>query len=68
MRRHARLPDDRTGEATRVDADEAAPGGVVLIRLLCLRPREAEKTGVGWKVWVLFFLAVWAIFAYVWLF
>ena len=30
--------------------------------------RMAEKTGVGWKVWVLFFLAVWGIFAYVWLF
>jgi blocked-early-in-transport protein 1 len=30
--------------------------------------RMAERTGVGWKVWVLFFLAVWAIFAYVWLF
>lgn len=30
--------------------------------------RMAEKTGVGWRVWVLFFLAVWAIFAYVWLF
>ncbi|KAL6720300.1 protein transport protein bet1 [Lecanora helva] len=28
----------------------------------------AEKTGVGWKVWVLFFLAVWLIFVYVWLF
>ena len=30
--------------------------------------RMAERTGVGWKVWILFFLAVWAIFAYVWLF
>lgn len=30
--------------------------------------RMAERTGVGWKVWVLFFFAVWAIFAYVWLF
>ena len=30
--------------------------------------RMAEKTGVGWRVWVLFFLAVWGIFAYVWLF
>lgn len=30
--------------------------------------RMAERTGVGWKVWVLFFLAVWALFAYVWLF
>jgi len=30
--------------------------------------RMAEKTGVGWKVWVLFFIAVWALFAYVWLF
>lgn len=30
--------------------------------------RMAEKTGVGWRVWLLFFLAVWAIFAYVWLF
>lgn len=30
--------------------------------------RMAERTGVGWRVWVLFFIAVWAIFAYVWLF
>lgn len=30
--------------------------------------RMAEKTGVGWKVWVLFFLAVWLVFVYVWLF
>ena len=30
--------------------------------------RMAESTGVGWRVWLLFFLAVWAIFAYVWLF
>lgn len=28
----------------------------------------AEKTGVGWKVWVGFFLAVWVVFVYVWLF
>jgi len=28
----------------------------------------AERTGVGWKVWALFFLAVIAIFTYVWLF
>ncbi|KAJ9636523.1 uncharacterized protein PV06_01569 [Exophiala oligosperma] len=30
--------------------------------------RMAERTGVGWKVWVLFFVAVWALFAWVWLF
>jgi len=30
--------------------------------------RMAERTGVGWKAWLLFFVAVWAIFAYVWLF
>ncbi|CAD6582228.1 MAG: protein transport protein bet1 [Alectoria sarmentosa] len=30
--------------------------------------RMAKKTGVGWKVWVAFFVAVWLIFAYVWLF
>ncbi len=30
--------------------------------------RMAEKTGVGWKVWVGFILAVWLVFAYVWLF
>ena len=29
--------------------------------------RMAERTGVGWKVWLLFFLAVWAIFVWVWL-
>ena len=30
--------------------------------------RMAEKTGVGWKVWLAFFVAVWFVFAYVWLF
>ena len=30
--------------------------------------RMAERTGIGWKVWLLFFLAVWALFAWVWLF
>lgn len=30
--------------------------------------RMAEKTGVGWRVWLLFFVAVWMLFAYVWLF
>ncbi|KIW68542.1 hypothetical protein PV04_04481 [Phialophora macrospora] len=30
--------------------------------------RMAERTGVGWKVWVLFFVAVWMLFAWVWLF
>lgn len=28
----------------------------------------AERTGVGWKVWLLFFAAVIMIFTYVWLF
>lgn len=30
--------------------------------------RMAERTGIGWKVWLLFFLAVWTLFAWVWLF
>lgn len=30
--------------------------------------RMAERTGVGWKVWVLFFIFIWCLFAYVWLF
>ncbi|PCH07647.1 Hypothetical protein PENO1_011270 [Penicillium occitanis (nom. inval.)] len=30
--------------------------------------RMAERTGVGWKVWLGFFLAVFLLFAYVWLF
>jgi len=30
--------------------------------------RMAEKTGVGWKVWVGFFAAVILLFIYVWLF
>lgn len=30
--------------------------------------RMAERTGVGWKVWLGFFVAVWLIFVYVWLF
>ncbi|KAK2755695.1 protein transport protein bet1 [Arachnomyces sp. PD_36] len=29
--------------------------------------RMAEKTGVGWKVWLGFFVAVFMVFAYVWL-
>jgi blocked-early-in-transport protein 1 len=28
----------------------------------------AEKTGVGWRVWVGFFAAVMLLFIYVWLF
>jgi blocked-early-in-transport protein 1 len=30
--------------------------------------RMAEKTGVGWKVWLGFFAAVSVLFWYVWLF
>ncbi|KAF7504326.1 hypothetical protein GJ744_002446 [Endocarpon pusillum] len=30
--------------------------------------RMAERTGVGWKVWLGFFVAVWCLFAWVWLF
>ncbi|KAL1985543.1 hypothetical protein VTN96DRAFT_7763 [Rasamsonia emersonii] len=30
--------------------------------------RMAERTGVGWRVWLLFFIAVFFLFAYVWLF
>lgn len=30
--------------------------------------RMADRTGVGWKVWLGFFAAVWLIFVYVWLF
>ncbi|KAJ9194286.1 hypothetical protein DTO164E3_7392 [Paecilomyces variotii] len=29
--------------------------------------RMAERTGVGWRVWLLFFFAVFLLFAYVWL-
>ncbi|KAF9887671.1 protein transport protein bet1 [Aspergillus nanangensis] len=29
--------------------------------------RMAERTGVSWRVWLLFFLAVFLLFAYVWL-
>lgn len=28
----------------------------------------AERTGVGWKVWLIFFAAVIFVFLYVWLF
>lgn len=28
----------------------------------------AERTGVGWKVWLAFFVAVIMLFTYVWLF
>ena len=30
--------------------------------------RMAQKTGVGWKVWVGFFAAIIFLFCYVWLF
>ena len=30
--------------------------------------RMAEKTGVGWRVWLGFFAFVWCVFVYVWLF
>lgn len=30
--------------------------------------RMAERTGVGWKVWLGFFFAVFLLFFYVWLF
>jgi blocked-early-in-transport protein 1 len=30
--------------------------------------RMAERTGVGWRVWLGFFLAVFMLFTYVWLF
>lgn len=30
--------------------------------------RMAERTGVGWKVWLGFFFAVWLLFVWVWLF
>lgn len=29
--------------------------------------RMAERTGVGWRVWLVFLFAVFFIFAYVWL-
>jgi blocked-early-in-transport protein 1 len=28
--------------------------------------RMAERTGVGWRVWLLFFAAVFMLFFYVW--
>lgn len=28
----------------------------------------AQRTGVGWKVWLMFFAAVFMLFVYVWLF
>ncbi|KMU80107.1 hypothetical protein CISG_08449 [Coccidioides immitis RMSCC 3703] len=30
--------------------------------------RMAERSGVGWKVWLGFFVAVFMLFTYVWLF
>lgn len=30
--------------------------------------RMAERTGVGWRVWLGFFVVVWMLFVYVWLF
>lgn len=30
--------------------------------------RMAERTGVGWKVWLGFFFAVFLLFFYVWIF
>lgn len=48
--------------------DQFEASGVRLRGTMRRMLRMAERTGVGWKVWVLFFIAVWAIFAYVWLF
>jgi len=30
--------------------------------------RMAEKAGIGWKTWLLFFMGVFGLFWYVWLF
>ena len=30
--------------------------------------RMAERTGVGWRIWLGFFLFIFLLFAYVWLF
>ena len=30
--------------------------------------RMADRTGVGWRVWLGFFVVVWLLFAWVWLF
>lgn len=30
--------------------------------------RMAERTGVGWRVWLGFFVCIFLLFAYVWLF
>ena len=30
--------------------------------------RMADKTGVGWRIWLGFFVCVFLLFAYVWLF
>ncbi|KAJ9500038.1 protein transport protein bet1 [Exophiala xenobiotica] len=58
---------DSSGLASQIN-DTFENTGVRLRGTMRRMLRMAERTGVGWKVWVLFFIAVWAIFAYVWLF
>ncbi|KIW53768.1 hypothetical protein PV05_06181 [Exophiala xenobiotica] len=58
---------DSSGLASQIN-DTFENTGVRLRGTMRRMLRMAERTGVGWKAWVLFFIAVWAIFAYVWLF
>ncbi|RMZ83916.1 hypothetical protein DV737_g1520, partial [Chaetothyriales sp. CBS 132003] len=58
---------DSTTLASSVN-DQFENAGVRLKGTMRRMLRMAERTGVGWKVWLGFFLAVWLLFAWVWLF
>ena len=58
---------DSSALASQIN-DQFEGAGIRLRGTMRRMLRMAEKTGVGWKVWVLFFVAVWALFAWVWLF
>ncbi|RMD40049.1 hypothetical protein DV735_g5079, partial [Chaetothyriales sp. CBS 134920] len=48
--------------------DQFENAGVRLKGTMRRMLRMAERTGVGWKVWLGFFVALWLLFAWVWLF
>ncbi|RMZ88457.1 hypothetical protein DV736_g4313, partial [Chaetothyriales sp. CBS 134916] len=58
---------DSTTLASSVN-DQFENAGVRLKGTMRRMLRMAERTGVGWKVWVGFFLALWLLFTWVWLF
>lgn len=58
---------DSTALAEKMN-DSFGMAGVKLKGTMNRMLRMAEKTGVGWRVWLGFFFAVGVLFWYVWLF